>query len=128
MNMLTENEIVTRVLQICFRLHTLYGPGLFESVYEELVCYELQKAGLHFTRQQPIPLVHEEVKMEIGFRADIIVEQKVIFELKSIEAIADVHFRQLLTYLKLTHLKLGVLLNFNVAHLKDGINRVANRL
>lgn len=126
--MLSENEIVTKVLQICFKLHTLYGPGLFESVYEELVCYELQKAGMHFRRQQAIPLVHEAIKMEIGFRADLIVEEKVIFELKSIEALAEVHYKQLLTYLKLTKLRLGILINFNVAHLKNGIHRIANKL
>lgn len=126
--MLSENEIVTKVLNVCFKLHSLYGPGLFESVYEELLCYELGKLGMLYKRQQGIPLLHETIKLKIGFRADLIVEQKVIFELKSIEALADVHYRQLLTYLKLTQLKLGVLINFNVPHLKDGIHRIANKL
>ncbi|XZF13296.1 GxxExxY protein [Chitinophagaceae bacterium MMS25-I14] len=125
---MTENEISSRVLDICFAIHKRYGPGLFESVYEEIFCHEWAKTGMPFTRQQGIPLVHEEVKLEIGFRADVIIENKVLIELKSIEALGDIHFKQVLTYLKLTDIKLGLLINFNVVLLKNGIHRIANKL
>jgi GxxExxY protein len=125
---MTENEISRIVFDLCIKIHRKYGPGLFESVYEEIFCYELTKLNIQFVRQHPIPVVHEEVKLEIGFRADIIIENKVILELKSVESIADVHYKQLLTYLKLTDLKLGMLINFNVALIKDGIHRIANKL
>jgi len=123
-----ENDIATLALDICFKIHKQYGPGLFESVYEEIFCYEWTKTGIHFKRQQGIPLVHEEIKMDVGFRADAILDNKVIIEIKSIEALADIHFKQVLTYLKLTNLKLGLLVNFNVVLLKDGIKRIANKL
>ncbi|HYH14572.1 MAG TPA: GxxExxY protein [Flavisolibacter sp.] len=123
-----ENEIARTVVDICFRIHKQYGPGLFESVYEELVCYELGKADLPFVRQQGIPLIHEEIKLEVGFRADVIVNDKVIIELKSVENIADIHYKQVITYLKLTKLKLGLLVNFNVPLIKDGIHRIVNNL
>ncbi|HEX6191458.1 MAG TPA: GxxExxY protein, partial [Chitinophagaceae bacterium] len=103
-----ENELVSAALDIAFRLHKKYGPGLFESVYEELFCYELQKCGIPFQRQRGIPLVHESIKLEVAFRADIILDNKVILEIKSIDQLADIHFKQVLTYLKLTNLKLGV--------------------
>jgi len=122
-----ENEIATKALDVCFAIHRQYGPGLFESVYEEIFCYEWRKTGLSILRQHPIPLVHETVRLEAGFRADAILDNKVIIELKSIEALADIHFKQVLTYLKLTNLKLGLLINFNVVYLKDGIHRVANK-
>jgi GxxExxY protein len=123
-----ENELATLALDICFRIHRQYGPGLFESVYEEIFCYELSKTGICFKRQNPIPLIHESIKLDAGFRADVILEDKLIVELKSIEKLADVHFKQLLTYLKLSNCKLGLLINFNVAFLKDGIHRIANKL
>jgi GxxExxY protein len=126
--MLTENEISTVVVNICFQIHSTYGPGLFESVYEEIFCYELAKTGIPFTRQQAIPLVHETINMELGFRADVIVDNKVIVELKSIEALAPVHYKQVQTYLKLTGCKLGLLVNFNVNLIKDGIHRIVNKL
>lgn len=126
--MLTENEISTVVVNICFRIHSTYGPGLFESVYEEIFCYELAKTGIPFTRQQEIPLVHETIRMELGFRADVIVDNKVIIELKSIEALAPIHYKQVQTYLKLTGCKLGLLVNFNVNLIKDGIHRIVNKL
>ncbi|MBO9592026.1 MAG: GxxExxY protein [Niabella sp.] len=126
--MLTENEIATRVLDLCFKVHRQYGPGLFESVYEEILCYELEKAGIPFKRQIGIPVIHETVRMEIGFRADLIAGEKVLFELKSIEAFTNVHYKQVLTYLKLTGLKLGVMVNFNVSLLRDGIKRIVNKL
>lgn len=126
--MINENEIATLALDICFKIHKQYGPGLFESVYEEVFCYEWNKTGIPYKRQQGIPLVHEEIKMDIGFRADVILDDKVIIEFKSVEALADLHFKQVLTYLKLTDLKLGLLINFNVSFLKDGIKRIANKL
>lgn len=121
-----ENELSKIVLDICFRIHKLYGPGLFESVYEEIVCYELEKNGIYIERQKAIPLIHETIKMEAGFRADVIVEQKLLLELKSVEALADIHYKQVQTYLKLTGLKLGLLINFNTLLLKDGIKRIIN--
>jgi GxxExxY protein len=125
---MTENEISKVVVDLCFKIHKQYGPGLFESVYEEIFCYELSKTGLNFKRQHPVPLVHEEIKMEVGFRADVIVEQKVIVELKSIEALADIHYKQVQTYLKLSGCKLGLLINFNVPLIKDGLHRIVNNL
>lgn len=125
---MTENEVATLALDIAFRIHRQYGPGLFESVYEEIFCYELSKTGIFFTRQQAIPLVHEDVKLDAGFRADVIIDRKVIVELKSIEALANIHFKQILTHLKLSGIRLGLLINFNVVLLKDGIHRIANKL
>lgn len=124
----TENDIAKLVVDICFKIHYKYGPGLFENVYEEIFCYEWTKTGIPFTRQQAIPLVHEEIKMEIGFRADVIIDNKVVVELKSIELLAPLHYKQVQTYLKLTNIKLGLLINFNVALIKDGIHRIANKL
>lgn len=125
---MTENEIAKIAVDICFRIHTQYGPGLFESVYEEIFCYELSKLGIPFKRQHPVPLIHEEIKMDIGFRTDVIIDNRVIMELKSIEALVPLHFRQVQTYLKLTSCKLGLLVNFNVAYIKDGIHRIVNNL
>ena len=125
---MTENEISKHVVDLCFKIHKQYGPGLFESVYEEIFYYEWNKTRIPFNRQHPIPLVHEEIKMEAGFRADFIIDNKVIIELKSIEALAPVHYKQVLTYLKLTNLKLGLLVNFNVDLIKDGIHRIVNNL
>ena len=121
---LTENEIAAIVVNICFQIHCTYGPGLFESVYEEIFCYELAKTGIPFTRQQAISLIHETINMELGFRVDVIVDNKVVVELKSIEALAPVHYKQVQTYLKLTGCKLGLLVNFNVNLIKDGIHRI----
>ena len=126
--MFTENEIASKVVNVCFQIHYRYGPGLFESVYEEIFCYEWKKTTIPFTRQQAISLVHEEIKLEAGFRADIIVDNKVIVELKSIEALAPVHYKQVQTYLKLKNIKLGLLINFNVNLIKDGIHRIVNNL
>jgi len=126
--MLTENEIAKLIVDLCFKIHIQYGPGLFESVYEEIFCYEWAKTGIVFTRQQAISLVHEEIKLEVGFRADVIIDNKVIVELKSIEALAPVHYKQVQTYLKLTDIKLGLLVNFNVNLIKDGIHRIVNKL
>lgn len=121
-----ENELSKAALDVCFRIHKLYGPGLFESVYEEIICYELEKDGFFIERQKAIPLIHETIKMEAGFRADVIVEQKLLLELKSVEALTNIHYKQVQTYLKLTGLKLGLLINFNTLLLKDGIKRIIN--
>jgi len=125
---MTENEISKMVYDLCLMIHRKYGPGLFERVYEEILCYELNKMNIYFTRQEEIQLVHEEIKMEVGFKADVIIEHKVILELKSVEELMPVHYKQLLTYLKLTDLKLGLLINFNVNLMKDGIHRIVNKL
>lgn len=125
---MTENEIATVIVDCCFKIHTTLGPGLLESVYEEILCYELNNRKLSFARQKGIAVVYESVKMDLGFRADIIVENKVIIEIKSVETIAQVHPKQLLTYLRLTNLKLGLLVNFNEALIKNGIQRIVNNL
>lgn len=125
---LSENDISKIVLDCSFKIHKKLGPGLFESVYEEVLGYELQKKGLRFTRQTPVGVFWDEIKLDIGFIADIIVEDKVIIELKSVESLQAVHKKQLLTYLKLSDLKLGLLINFNENMLKDGIKRIVNGL
>ncbi len=125
---MTENELSKSIVDICFRIHKRYGPGLFESVYEEIFNYEWIKTEIPFTRQQAIPLIHEEVRMEAGFRADFIIDNKVIIELKSIEVLAPVHYKQVQTYLKLSNIKLGLLINFNVELIKTGIHRIVNNL
>ncbi|MDB5208372.1 MAG: GxxExxY protein [Flavisolibacter sp.] len=125
---MTENELATLALDISFKIHRMYGPGLFESVYEEIFSYEWNKTGIPFLKQHPVPLIHETIKLDAGFRADVILDNKIIIEFKSVEALADIHYKQLLTYLKLTHLKLGLLINFNVVLLKSGIHRIANNL
>ena len=125
---MNENDIATLALDICFNIHRMYGPGLFESVYEDVFCHEWAKTGIPFKRQQGIPLVHESIRLKAAFRADVILDDKVILEIKSIERLEDRHFMQVTTYLKLTNLKLGLLINFNVALLKNGIKRIANKL
>jgi len=126
--MITENEISSIVFDSALRVHRALGPGLLESAYEECLFYELNKTGLLVERQKPLPLLYEEVKMNIGYRVDIIIENKVILELKSVEALNDVHLAQVLTYLKLSECKLGMLINFNVSLIKNGIRRVVNKL
>ena len=125
---MTENEVAKQIVDVAFKIHTTFGPGLLESVYETIMAYELQKRGLRVRRQQAIPVVYEDVKMDLGFRADLIVEDKVVVEIKSVEAIAPVHKKQLLTYLRLTDKRLGLLINFNVELIKNGITRVVNGL
>jgi GxxExxY protein len=123
-----ENEIATKVLDICFDIHRKLGPGLLESVYEEILCYELAKQGIPFERQKSIPVYWDGVKMGIGFRSDVIVAGKVIVELKSVENMSPVFPKVVLTYLKITGLKLGLLINFHEKLLKDGISRIVNNL
>ncbi len=125
---MSENEIAKLAVHICYNIHKQYGPGLFERVYEELFCYELAKYDIEFLRQHPIKLIHESIKLDAAFKADIILERKVIIELKSVEQIDSVHFKQVLTYLKLTKLKLGLLINFNVPLIKEGIHRIVNNI
>jgi GxxExxY protein len=116
------------VVDIAYKIHIRLGPGLLESVYEAIMLYELRKRGLQADKQVGVPVVWEEVNLDIGFRADIILEGKVILELKSCDAIEPVHKKQLLTYLRLTDCRLGLLINFNVPVIKDGIKRVVNNL
>lgn len=125
---MTENQIATIVVDCCFQIHTTIGPGLLESVYEEILSLELIKRGLIIERQKAIPVIYEGKKLDIGFRTDIIVENKVILELKSIEELAPVHAKKLLTYLKISGLKLGLLINFSEGLIKDGIHRIVNNL
>jgi GxxExxY protein len=123
-----ENEIATAVVDAAFKIHTTLGPGLLESVYEAVLAFELQRRGLQVARQVGLPVNYEGVKLELGFRIDLIVNNKLIIEVKSIESLAPVHKKQLLTYLRLTDLRLGLLINFNVERIKDGIQRVVNGL
>jgi len=125
---MTENELSRIIVNTAFRIHLQLGPGLLESVYEEILYYELQKQGLFVERQKAIPVFWDDLKMDIGFRADLIVEKKVIIEIKSVETIAPVHPKQLLTYLKISGYKLGLLINFNEVLLKNGITRIVNNL
>jgi GxxExxY protein len=125
---MTENEVARIVVNAAFKVHTKLGPGLLESVYEAIMEYELTKKGLHVVHQRPMPVIYEEVRLKIGFRPDLIVEGKVIIEVKSLEVLAPVHMKQLLTYLRLSDKRLGLLINFGEALIKDGIRRVVNRL
>lgn len=125
---MTENEVAKEIVNAAYKIHTIFGPGLLESVYETVLAYELAKRGLRVARQQPIPLIYEDVRMDDGFRADLVVESKVIVEIKSVEVIAPVHKKQLLTYLRVADKRLGLLINFGAALIKDGITRVVNGL
>ena len=123
---MTENEIATIIVDACFKVHTTLGPGLLESVYESVLLYELEKRGLSVTKQQVIPVSYDGTQFEEGFRADLIVEDKIIIELKSIEKVMPAHKKQLLTYLRLSDRKLGLLVNFGEHLIKNGISRVIN--
>ena len=125
---MTENESAREIVDAAYKIHTTLGPGLLESVYEALLSSELERRGLGVQRQQAIPVVYEGVKMEVGFRADLVVDGKVIVEIKSIEEVHPVHKKQLLTYLKIADKRLGLLINFNVALIKNGITRIVNDL
>ncbi|MHB8906364.1 MAG: GxxExxY protein [Melioribacteraceae bacterium] len=123
-----ENELSEIIIGCAIRVHKSLGPGLLESAYEECLFYELQKTGLQVVKQKALPLVYEEVKLDCGYRIDLLVENKVVIEVKSVEALNDIFLAQVLTYLKLSNCKLGLLINFNVMKLKDGIRRVVNNL
>lgn len=125
---MTENELSERIIGCALKVHRSLGPGLLESAYEECLYYEMSKDDLFVEKQKPLPLVYEEVKLECGYRVDLLVAGKVIVEVKSVEAINDVHLAQVLTYLRLSGCKLGLLINFNVTLLKTGIKRVVNNL
>lgn len=125
---MTENELSRLIVDSAFQIHTKLGPGLFESVYEITMAHELQRRGCRIVRQRVIPVFYEGVKLDLGFRADVIVDRKVIIEVKSVEALAPVHAKQLRTYLRLMDLRLGLLINFNVDLIKNGIKRVVNNL
>jgi GxxExxY protein len=117
------NKITEKIIGCAIEVHKSLGPGLLESAYEECLCYELEKAGLLFKRQKPVPVVYKEIKLDCGYRADILVENVVIVELKSIDAIAPIHEAQMLTYLRFAEKKIGLLINFNVTILKNGLRR-----
>jgi GxxExxY protein len=123
---MTQDQLSNIVIREAIIVHRELGPGLLESVYETCLAYKLAMAGLQVERQKPIALVFEDVKMDCGFRCDILVEQKLIVEVKAIEKLNDIHLAQILTHLKLTNIRLGLLLNFNVIKLRDGIKRVIN--
>ncbi len=125
---MNENELSNLIIGAALSIHKDIGPGLLESVYEECFDFELRERDLKFERQKHIPLIYKNIKLEGAFRADFIIEDKIIVELKAVESIANTHKSQLLTYLKLTDLKLGLLINFNNSLLKDGIHRVVNKL
>ncbi len=125
---MNENELSNIIIGEAIKVHQQLGPGLLESVYEECVCYKLIDIGLNIEKQKPIPLIFESVRMECGFRCDILVEKKLIVEIKAVEMLNDIHLAQVLTYLKLSNVKLGLLMNFNVLRLKDGLKRVVNNL
>ncbi len=123
---MAENEIAKQILDSAFRVHTKLGPGLFESVYEVIMAYELKKRGLTAERQKPMPIVYDDIRFDEAFRSDMVVNGKVIAELKAVEALLPVHAKQLLTQLRLSELKLGLLINFGETHLKKGIKRIIN--
>lgn len=122
------NQISSQIVDAALHLHTRLGPGLLESVYTRLLAHELEKRGLNVRREVPVPLVYDGIRFDEGFRADLIVEDSVLVELKSVEALAPVHSKQVLTYLKLLDCRLGLLINFGMPLLKDGIRRIANQL
>ncbi len=123
-----ENEISYKIIGAAMKVHAALGPGLLENAYEKCLLYELQKSGLYVECQKALPLVYEEINLETGYRVDLLVENKVVVEIKSVETLNDVHLAQVLTYLKLSDCKLGLLINFNVVSLKLGIKRVINGL
>lgn len=121
-----NEELTGKIIDCALTVHKKLGPGLLESAYRECLYYELNKSGLKTDKEKPLPLVYEEVKLDCGYRIDLLVENQIIVELKSVETLNDVHFAQVLTYLKLQNLRFGLLINFNVSKLKDGIRRVVN--
>jgi GxxExxY protein len=124
----SPNEITGMVVDSAMKVHTALGPGLLESTYEVCLAYELSTRGLRVQRQLALPVIYEQVNMEAGYRLDLLIEDTIILELKAVEAVLPIHKAQLLSYLKLSGKKLGLLLNFNVVHMRDGITRMVNRL
>lgn len=125
---MTENQIGKIVVDCAFKVHMELGPGLLESTYEACLLFELNEAGIKAESQKALPVIYKSVKLDVGYRIDILVEDKVVIELKSVEAINDVHMAQIITYLKLSDCHLGYLINFNVKYFKEGIKRVVNNL
>ena len=125
---MTENALAKEIVDAAFRIHTTLGPGLLESVYQTVLAYELGRRGLHAVSQQAIPVVYDGIRIDTGFRADLVVEDKVIVEIQSVESLAPVHQKQLLPYLRLADKRLGLLINFHVPLIKDGITRIVNGL
>lgn len=124
---MTENEITERIIGSAIKVHKNLGPGLLESAYQECLFYELKNSGLTVEKEKPLPLIYEEVKLDCGYRLDLLVENKVIVEIKSVEALNEIHLAQILTYLKLNDSKIGLLINFNVLQLVKGVKRVINK-
>jgi len=120
---MNENELSNLIIGKAIEIHKILGPGLLESAYKECLYYELISAGLKVEKEKPLPIIYKEIKLEQGYRIDLLVENKVVIELKTVDAFTDVHMAQVLTYLKFGHFKLGLLLNFNVMLLKDGLKR-----
>lgn len=125
---MNENELSNKIIGAAIELHKVLGPGLLESAYENALAYELINLGLTLKQQVPMPFVYKEIKLDAGYRIDLLVENKLIIEIKAVETLAPVHFAQVLTYLRLSNLKLGLLINFNTKLLKDGIHRIVNNL
>jgi GxxExxY protein len=125
---MTGNAIAKEIVDAAFRIHTTLGPGLLESVYQTVLAYELGRRDLRTVSQQLIPVIYDGIRIDTGFRADLVVEDKVIVEIKSVEVLLPVHKKQLLTYLRLADKRLGLLINFNVTLIKDGITRIVNGL
>jgi GxxExxY protein len=125
---MNENEISNKIIGLGINIHQSLGPGLLESAYKECLYYRLQREGIIVEKEKPMPLIYEEVKLECGYRIDLLVNRMVVVEIKSVEALNEVHFAQTLTYMKLGGYKLGLLINFNVSLLKDGIRRIVNRI
>ena len=125
---MSENEISSKIIGAAIEVHKQLGPGLLESTYETCLAYELKQMGLDVKQQQALPVVYKEVKLDAGYRIDLLIENKVIVEIKSVDALADIHTAQLLTYLKLKDLKLGLLINFNSVRVVDGLKRIVNNL
>ena len=123
---MTENEIASIVFESALKVHKRLGPGLLESAYEESMFYELKKTNLKVEKQKALPLIYDEVRLDIGYRLDLIIEDKFIVEIKAVESLNDIHLAQILTYLRLSDCKLGMLINFNVTLLKNGVKRVIN--
>ena len=123
---MTENELAKMVFDAGMKVHKALGAGLLESAYEECLFYELQKSGLFVEKQKALPLIYEDVKLDAGYRIDLLVERKLVVEIKSVETLNDLHLAQILTYLKLSNCKLGLLINFNTVLFKNGVKRVIN--
>jgi GxxExxY protein len=123
---MTENQTATRVIGLAIDIHKKLGPGLLESAYHECLYYKIHASGLHVLKEKSMPLIYQEVKLNCGYRIDLLVEDKVVVEVKSVDALNDIHLAQTLTYMKLGHYKLGLLINFNVTLLKNGIRRIIN--